>query len=380
MEKKYLAILILVISCLIIINCNDSSKGNDENIEISKCEKISLNVGNQKREIIFSFKSLEVTNSQRVWKNINMIPKLKIGSIEDETFYFPGRIRIDKDENIYVLDFKDYSVKKFDNNGKFIRKFGKYGKGPGELTTSFDFDVFNDGKVILLGLNDNKFILFEKREIKDIMCTLTPIRICFINSNEALTFQILDPVNQSPFQKFNFNNEDFSEYQNLISKESFGGKDFGMLPFLVGDIHQYNSSKCLYISSIYGYVVVFNDEGKIEKTFKLIDKVVGSEQKRKKIYNENNEVSMISFPKQNEYLFISSNVYGDYLYILTNPIQRDTNKYAIDVYSISKGAYQFSVLLPPECENILATFMTNNKFYIAKENTEVVVYDYSIDN
>ena len=89
---------------------------------------------------------------------------------------------------------------------------------------------------------------------------------------------------------------------------------------------------------------------------------------------------MISFPKQNEYLFISSNVYGDYLYILTNPIQRDTNKYAIDVYSISKGAYQFSVLLPPECENILATFMTNNKFYIAKENTEVVVYDYSIDN
>ena len=180
---------------MIIINCNDSSKGNDENIEISKCEKISLNVGNQKREIIFSFKSLEVTNSQRVWKNINMIPKLKIGSIEDETFYFPGRIRIDKDENIYVLDFKDYSVKKFDSSGNFIQKFGKKGKGPGELTTSFDFNVFNDGKVILLGLNDNKFILFEKREIKDIMCTLTPIRICFINSNEALTFQILDPVN-----------------------------------------------------------------------------------------------------------------------------------------------------------------------------------------
>lgn len=149
----------------------------------------------------------------------------------------------------------------------------------------------------------NLFYL-KKKEIKDIICSLTPIRICFINPNEALTFQILDPVSQSPFQKFNLNNEDISEYQNLISKESFGGKDFGMLPFLVEDIHQYNSSKCLYISSIYGYVVVFNDEGKIEKTFKLIDKVVGSEQKRKDIYNENNEVSMISFPKQNEYLLI----------------------------------------------------------------------------
>lgn len=377
--KKILYFLFTILLSLMTYKCNERQDDNTDKSSLGNNERISLNIGNQKKELIFTFKSIANPNIKRSWKNAKMKLNLKIGSIDDETFLFPGKIKIDQKNNIYVLDFMDYSVKKFDSSGNFIQKFGKKGRGPGELTTPFDFDVFNDGKVILLGLNDNKFILFEKKEIKDIKCTLTPNRICFINSNEALTFQLLDPVNQSPFQKFNLNNEEISEYQNIISKESFGGKDFGVLPFLVGDIHQYNSSKSLYISSIYGYVVVFNDEGKIEKTFKLIDKVVGSEQKRKQIFNENNEVSMISFPKLNEYLFISSNVYGDYLYILPNPVQRDTNKYIIDVYSISKGDYQFSVLLP-ESENILATFMTNNKIYIAKENTEVLVYDYSIEN
>jgi len=40
---------------------------------------------------------------------------------------------IDSSGNVYILDSKDYSVKKFDINGNFIRKFGKQGKGPSEF-------------------------------------------------------------------------------------------------------------------------------------------------------------------------------------------------------------------------------------------------------
>lgn len=42
-------------------------------------------------------------------------------------------ICIDKKENIYLLDYKECCIKKYDKNGKFLSSFGRKGKGPGEL-------------------------------------------------------------------------------------------------------------------------------------------------------------------------------------------------------------------------------------------------------
>lgn len=376
--KKIMFFSFITILCLATYECSDKSDADINKNGVGK-EKITVNIGNQKKELIFTFNSVSNLECKRMWKNVKQKIKFKIGSIDDETFLFPGRIRIDNESNIYVLDFMDYSVKIFDSTGNYKSKYGKRGQGPGEITTPFDFDVYKNGEVVLLGLNDNKYIVFRENIIKDVKCKLMPNRICYINSNEVVTFQIQDPINQSVFQKQNLSNETITNYQNILSKESFGGKDFGLLPFLLGDIHRYNDNELIYISSIYGYVVLYNKEDKIKKVFKLMNETGKYESSSKNIYDTDDKLSMISFPKQDEYLFESSNIYGDNLFIYINPVLSNYSKNIIDVYSISSGEYKYSFLLPTN-DKVIATFLTDKKIYVAQENTEVVVYDYSIEN
>lgn len=54
-----------------------------------------------------------------------------------------GCYSIDSKNNIYIMDYKN-SVKKFDQNGTYIRSFGRRGTGPGESALSWNMLVLND--------------------------------------------------------------------------------------------------------------------------------------------------------------------------------------------------------------------------------------------
>ncbi len=61
----------------------------------------------------------------------------KIGEMESEDenllFVFPISVARDGDGNLFVLDSRDFCIKKFDRNGNFLMKFGRQGQGPGEF-------------------------------------------------------------------------------------------------------------------------------------------------------------------------------------------------------------------------------------------------------
>jgi len=58
---------------------------------------------------------------------------LKIGSEEKGNIYKWVGITTDPYKNIYITDMMDYSIKKFNKNGDFIKKTGRKGRGPGEF-------------------------------------------------------------------------------------------------------------------------------------------------------------------------------------------------------------------------------------------------------
>jgi hypothetical protein len=60
---------------------------------------------------------------------------LVIGSEDDDNCYFYRFISVDVDRagNIYVVDWANYRVQKFDKNGNFVRTLGRHGQGPGEF-------------------------------------------------------------------------------------------------------------------------------------------------------------------------------------------------------------------------------------------------------
>ena len=61
----------------------------------------------------------------------------KLGSDkENEDFYGPRSFTVDSEGRIYILDSKNSRVQCFSKEGKFLFSFGRYGKGPGELSQS----------------------------------------------------------------------------------------------------------------------------------------------------------------------------------------------------------------------------------------------------
>ncbi len=70
--------------------------------------------------------------------NISLKKDLEIGVSEgDENYMFGGIIdvEVDSQENIYVLDWKNKAVKKYDKDGKFLQNIGQEGQGPGEFSS-----------------------------------------------------------------------------------------------------------------------------------------------------------------------------------------------------------------------------------------------------
>jgi tripartite motif-containing protein 71 len=60
-------------------------------------------------------------------------------------FDYPDGLGIDKNDNIYVLEYNNSRVQKFDSEGNFIKKWGTAGSGEGEFNLPFGFSVDREG-------------------------------------------------------------------------------------------------------------------------------------------------------------------------------------------------------------------------------------------
>lgn len=61
-----------------------------------------------------------------------------------------GSIAIDPKGNVYVPDYGNDRVQKFDSEGKFIAQWGKHGTGDGELTSPYGIAVDAGGRVYVI--------------------------------------------------------------------------------------------------------------------------------------------------------------------------------------------------------------------------------------
>lgn len=71
--------------------------------------------------------------SEKELKEISLEEILSIGRLDDDNLFQWAGVVADSNGNIYVTDAMDYSLKKFDSQGKLIKKAGRKGQGPGEF-------------------------------------------------------------------------------------------------------------------------------------------------------------------------------------------------------------------------------------------------------
>ena len=124
---------LLIICALLIISCNIKK---DKNSEISSTHTnknfIEINIDRLDTEKKISFSS--------VFKSYKLIP------LETSENCLIGRIDELKvfDDTLYVLDRNiAKALFVFDNKGRFIRKIGRLGKGPGEYIIPRSFTIDN---------------------------------------------------------------------------------------------------------------------------------------------------------------------------------------------------------------------------------------------
>jgi hypothetical protein len=78
-------------------------------------------------------------------------------------------LAVDDDENIYILDEKEFAVKVFKRSGEFVRKFGQKGKGPGDLDkpSRISIDRSINALMIVNGASGLSYFSFDGTFLKN---------------------------------------------------------------------------------------------------------------------------------------------------------------------------------------------------------------------
>lgn len=94
-------------------------------------------------------------------KTVSFEEELSIGGEEYDMLFQPQRFIVDQNENIYISDFQDQSIKVFDPRGKHIKTIGRKGEGPGEFLYVGDMIFLPDGRLMVMDFDINRLSLFD---------------------------------------------------------------------------------------------------------------------------------------------------------------------------------------------------------------------------
>jgi len=111
-------------------------------------------------KVVHNFES----DPEESFKPIEFIADLSIGEIEGDENYmlsYPADIDSDAEGNIYVLDYQDCVLKKYDPHGKFVAQFGREGQGPGEFTNPYSMTISHQDLIYVGDTNLNKIEVFS---------------------------------------------------------------------------------------------------------------------------------------------------------------------------------------------------------------------------
>jgi hypothetical protein len=83
--------------------------------------------------VVCTLNALSLENTKPKATKITLEEVLSVGTLEDDNLFQWVGIAVDTHDRIYVTDAMDYSLKKFGADGKFLKKAGRKGQGPGEF-------------------------------------------------------------------------------------------------------------------------------------------------------------------------------------------------------------------------------------------------------
>lgn len=363
MKKYNLNILcknfLLMIFLFVMFSCSTKEK----NIDI-----IELEINNKKYKIESTFDLLEQDKKERKIKEVKIEKEFQIGGLEDTTLFSPIQLKVDNKKNIYILDRIDSKVKVFNNNGEFLKSYGRKGQGPGEFLRGFALDISEQGKIAVYDFDQFKCVVFENESSKIINVKPDFTRLRFIK--EDLVFSNhKDLKNNHMFIKIDLEGNNKVNYQNLYNFDNVK-ENYITVSTLEGD-HFAKDDLLIFIPTYFNYIATYDKNGKIKYVIKTIDEI--KEKPIAHIYSYKEEYIATRYPDQQKYLVVlSSGIADDKIWILSNVAYNILKKNIIDFYSIEDGKYLYSYQIDDKT-NFSKIFLDSNRIYVLKADASVEV-------
>ena len=133
MKNKYF-ILILT---LLAFSCQKKTIGISPKLSIEDKSISKINTTNPNSDVLIDTEDI-----------FEILDVIQLETEED--FFMASCDKVFFDENFFVLDKKFSNLLVFDSNGKFVRKIGKLGRGPGEYQSINDIQIDKASKTILI--------------------------------------------------------------------------------------------------------------------------------------------------------------------------------------------------------------------------------------
>lgn len=149
-------------------------------------------------------------------KLIELSKYLKLETNDDCAINYIDKIII-KDGIIYILDIRSKSVFAFNLEGKYLRKFYHYGRGPGEYTNLRDFEISNDGEnIFMIDIYQNKLYQYTIDDVflQELKLDFGTNSFAFIDENLFVFYQKNRPNAKS--DKFFNNNIVFWNFEKQL--------------------------------------------------------------------------------------------------------------------------------------------------------------------
>jgi hypothetical protein len=144
MKPKALLAAVMVFVC---VSCAKKANAPSYKVEIVDGGKV---VRNFKTESTEAFKAAEF--------RVDLSIGLEEGD-ENYTFGYPIDVNSDQRGNIYVLDYQDCAIKKYDPRGTFLRQIGRKGQGPGEFQSPSCLRISGQNEIYVK--DENKIEVFS---------------------------------------------------------------------------------------------------------------------------------------------------------------------------------------------------------------------------
>ncbi len=173
------------------------------------------------------------TENKAVDNNINLEFVGHLGEMEgdDENYWFykPCDIAGDSEGNLYVLDGGNHRVQKFDNQGKYLKTFGRSGQGPGEFQRPLSIEIGEDGHVYIADWDNCRLEVFSSQgKYVGSIKLMTPVpRIRLLNSGEIAIMNPRVGRNNSSFEEPKDGSKPFLPLIKIIDKSGKVKRKFG---------------------------------------------------------------------------------------------------------------------------------------------------------